>query len=102
MGVVHFGTFNSQIFLDLFVVMNTIALDPNAANGSLFLYAKDDRFALGAVVGLDDLETLVPVVQQLGARHRKYGVQVAHYGTVAEALQQLDCPVAAELLRNAI
>lgn len=39
-----------------------------------------------AVVGLDDLETLVPVVQQLGARHRKYGVQVAHYGTVAEAL----------------
>jgi hemoglobin-like flavoprotein len=39
-----------------------------------------------AVAGLDDLDKLVPVVQQLGARHRKYGVQVAHYGAVAEAL----------------
>lgn len=39
-----------------------------------------------AVAGLDDLETLVPVVQQLGARHRKYGVETAHYGAVAEAL----------------
>ena len=39
-----------------------------------------------AVAGLDNLETLIPVVQQLGARHRKYGVQVSHYGAVAEAL----------------
>lgn len=39
-----------------------------------------------AVAGLDDLEALVPVVQQLGARHRKYGVEVSHYGAVAEAL----------------
>jgi len=39
-----------------------------------------------AVAGLDDLETLIPIVQQLGARHRKYGVEVAHYGAVAEAL----------------
>ena len=28
----------------------------------------------------------MPVVQQLGARHRKYGVQVSHYAAVAEAL----------------
>lgn len=39
-----------------------------------------------AVAGLDDLETLVPVIQQLGARHRKYGVETTHYGAVAEAL----------------
>ena len=42
---------------------------------------------LGAVVaGLDNLDTLVPVIQQLGTRHRNYGVQVSHYGTFAEAL----------------
>lgn len=39
-----------------------------------------------AVAGLDDLDTLIPIVQQLGARHRKYGVETAHYGAVAEAL----------------
>jgi len=39
-----------------------------------------------AVAGLDDLAALVPVVQELGARHKKYGVKPAHYGTVAEAL----------------
>ena len=39
-----------------------------------------------AVKGLDDLEKLVPVVQDLGRRHAGYGVQSAHYGTVAEAL----------------
>ncbi len=39
-----------------------------------------------AVKGLDDLEKLAPVVQDLGRRHAGYGVQGAHYGTVAEAL----------------
>jgi methyl-accepting chemotaxis protein len=39
-----------------------------------------------AVKGLDNLEKLVPVVQDLGRRHAGYGVQSAHYGTVAEAL----------------
>lgn len=39
-----------------------------------------------AVAGLDDLEALVPMIQQLGARHRKYGVETGHYGAVAEAL----------------
>ena len=39
-----------------------------------------------AVTGLDDLEALLPIIQQLGARHRKYGVQVPHYAAVAEAL----------------
>jgi hemoglobin-like flavoprotein len=39
-----------------------------------------------AVKGLDNLETLVPVVRQLGARHTGYGVTEEHYGTVAAAL----------------
>jgi methyl-accepting chemotaxis protein/hemoglobin-like flavoprotein len=39
-----------------------------------------------AVRGLDDLERLVPVVQQLGVRHAGYGVQPAHYDTVGRAL----------------
>jgi hemoglobin-like flavoprotein len=32
------------------------------------------------------LETIVPVVQDLGRRHATYGVQPSHYDTVASAL----------------
>jgi hemoglobin-like flavoprotein len=39
-----------------------------------------------AVNGLDRLDQLVPVVQQLGARHKQYGVMDEHYDTVAAAL----------------
>ncbi len=39
-----------------------------------------------AVKGLDDLEKLVPVLQDLGRRHAGYGVQDKDYGTVAVAL----------------
>ncbi|HEX4997757.1 MAG TPA: globin family protein [Terriglobia bacterium] len=39
-----------------------------------------------AVKGLDNLEALVPVVRDLGARHKGYGVEDGHYDTVAEAL----------------
>jgi hemoglobin-like flavoprotein len=39
-----------------------------------------------AVGGLHDLKTLVPHVKALGARHAGYGVTVAHYGIVGEAL----------------
>jgi hemoglobin-like flavoprotein len=39
-----------------------------------------------AVNGLNDLEALVPAVQELGSRHGGYGVQEAHYGSVATAL----------------
>ena len=42
---------------------------------------------LGAAVnGLTNLEALVPVVRQLGARHVNYGVEDAHYATVGSAL----------------
>ncbi len=39
-----------------------------------------------AVKGLDDLEKLVPVVQELGRRHAGYGVKDRDYDTVAAAL----------------
>jgi methyl-accepting chemotaxis protein/hemoglobin-like flavoprotein len=39
-----------------------------------------------AVRGLDDLDRLLPVVQQLGLRHQGYGVRPEHYDTVGAAL----------------
>lgn len=39
-----------------------------------------------AVKGLDRLEQLVPVVQDLGRRHAHYGVAESHYDTVGAAL----------------
>jgi hemoglobin-like flavoprotein len=39
-----------------------------------------------AVKGLDNLEQLVPAVEQLGRRHSGYGVQNEHYDTVGAAL----------------
>ena len=39
-----------------------------------------------AVGGLTQLDSIVPAVEALGQRHGKYGVQISHYGTVAEAL----------------
>jgi hemoglobin-like flavoprotein len=39
-----------------------------------------------AVKGLDRLEQLVPVVQDLGRRHVRYGVTEKHYETVGAAL----------------
>jgi hemoglobin-like flavoprotein len=38
------------------------------------------------VKGLDRLEQLVPVVQDLGRRHARYGVKDEHYDTVGAAL----------------
>ncbi len=42
---------------------------------------------LGKAVGsLDNLEEIVPAVQDLGRRHAEYGVRFRHYGTAAGAL----------------
>lgn len=44
---------------------------------------------IGAAVGkLDDLGTLIPILQGLGKRHAGYGVQDAHYDAVGSALLQ--------------
>lgn len=39
-----------------------------------------------AVRGLNDLDTIVPAVQDLGVRHTGYGVTANHYETVGSAL----------------
>ncbi len=39
-----------------------------------------------AVSKLDDLDSLVPVLQQLAKRHVTYGAKEAHYSTVGAAL----------------
>lgn len=39
-----------------------------------------------AVKGLDNLEQLVPAVENLGRRHVGYGVKDSHYDTVGDAL----------------
>lgn len=39
-----------------------------------------------AVSSLDNLESIVPAVQQLGVRHVAYGVKEEDYATVGEAL----------------
>ena len=39
-----------------------------------------------AVNGLTNLDAIVPVVRQLGARHANYGVRQEHYATVGSAL----------------
>jgi hemoglobin-like flavoprotein len=39
-----------------------------------------------AVAGLERLDVLVPVVEELGRRHAGYGVKDAHYDSVGEAL----------------
>jgi hemoglobin-like flavoprotein len=44
------------------------------------------QMLVGAVKGLDHLDRLVPVVQDLGRRHAAYGVIDAHYDTVGSAL----------------
>lgn len=42
---------------------------------------------IGAAVGkLNDIETLVPILENLAKRHTGYGVQEAHYATVGAAL----------------
>lgn len=42
---------------------------------------------IGAAVGkLNDLESLVPILQQLGRRHHDYGVLPVHYATVGASL----------------
>ncbi len=39
-----------------------------------------------AVVGLNDLEQLIPILQNLGKRHVEYKVESSHYDTVGAAL----------------
>ena len=39
-----------------------------------------------AVKGIDEPDTILPTIQDLGKRHVGYGVKEEYYGTVGEAL----------------
>ena len=66
--------------------------EADASLRSLFKGNMDDQAAklmqmIGAAVGhLTDLDTLVPILKQLGARHVGYGALPVHYETVGAAL----------------
>ncbi len=65
-------------------------LDPSVKplfKGDMAVQGRMLMHAIGmAVAGLDDLPAMTPVVQELGVRHTRYGVQLEHYDTVGEAL----------------
>ena len=65
-------------------------LDPSLKplfKGDIAEQGKKLMMTINTVVNaLDKIEPLVPVVQDLGRRHVKYGVKDQHYDTVAAAL----------------
>ncbi|MBI3547104.1 MAG: hemin receptor [Gammaproteobacteria bacterium] len=69
---------------------NLFAADPNLKplfKGDMDKQGKELMQMIDAAVGkLNDLETLVPILQGLAQRHVGYGVQTAHYQTVGNAL----------------
>ena len=69
---------------------NLFALDPALQpmfKGDMHAQGKKLMQMIGAAVGkLDDLGTLVPILQGLGRRHGGYGVVPAHYAVVGAAL----------------
>ena len=86
-------------FADVMLIQTEVAdlfysrlfqIDPSLQN--LFLGDMKDHSSKlisvlsAAVMGLNDLERLLPMIRDLGARHLDYGVRPAHYETIGEAL----------------
>ncbi len=69
---------------------NLFAADPSLRplfKGDMAEQGQKLMHMIGAAVNkLNDLPTLVPILQSLGQRHSGYGVQPAHYQTVGAAL----------------
>lgn len=69
---------------------NLFAADPELQKlfkGDITEQGKRLTQMIGAAVNkLDDLETLVPILENLAVRHVGYGVQNSHYETVGGAL----------------
>ena len=75
----------AELFYD-----NLFVADPSLKHlfkGDMTAQGKKLMQMIGAAVGkLNDLDTLVPILQSLGVRHASYGVKEPHYGTVGSAL----------------
>jgi hemoglobin-like flavoprotein len=69
---------------------NLFAADPSLRplfKGDMEEQGKKLIQMIGAAVNkLHDIDTLVPILQNLGKRHGSYGVQDAHYQIVGDAL----------------
>ncbi len=69
---------------------NLFSLDPSLQwlfKGDMTVQGERLMHMIGmAVAKLDDLQSLIPTLQNLGKRHSGYGVLDAHYATVGEAL----------------
>lgn len=69
---------------------NLFAADPSLKalfKGDMTEQGKKLMQMIGAAVGkLNDLDSLVPILQNLAKRHDGYGVKEAHYATVGGAL----------------
>ena len=69
---------------------NLFAMDPSLKpmfKGDMQAQGQKLMMMIGAAVGkLDQLDTLVPILQGLGRRHGGYGVLPAHYNIVGAAL----------------
>lgn len=84
-----FGEVPAEIAAELFYA-RLFELDPSLRplfKGDMKVQGRKlmDMIAV-AVRGLNDLETIVPAVEDLGIRHAGYGVTAGHYGTVGSAL----------------
>lgn len=71
---------------------NLFALDPSLKalfHGDMEEQGKKLMQMIGTAVGkLDDMDSLVPVLQNMGKRHATYGVKNSNYDTVGAALIQ--------------
>jgi hemoglobin-like flavoprotein len=63
------------------------SLKPMFAKSDMKEQRRKLMLAIGGVInGVDNLEALVPTLEQLGRNHARYGVADQHYDTVAAAL----------------
>lgn len=84
--VLSLGDEAAKLFYDRLFAIDP-AVKPLFTSDNLAEQRKKLMLMLGAAVaGLEDLEALVPVLQDLGRRHVGYGVTEAQYDSVGAAL----------------
>ncbi|MGA8116421.1 MAG: globin domain-containing protein [Actinocatenispora sp.] len=72
--------FYAHLFTDRPFLRNMFPADLHPDTDRLF------NALIGLAEALDDLRHLVPILEQLGRDHRKYGLRPAHYDAVRDAL----------------
>ena len=84
--VVPIADVAATLFYDRLFTLDA-SLQPLFGNTDMAEQRRKLMQALAAVVnGLDNLEPLIPVLENLGRSHSRYGVKDAHYETVGAAL----------------